>query len=56
MSVLARLRRKKEDPEIARRALLRRSGRLSEATVQEAMTDESGNPTVSFIYRVGGAE
>lgn len=56
MSVLARLRRKKEDPEIARRALLRRAGRLSEATVQEAMTDESGNPAVSFIYSVGGAE
>lgn len=56
MSLLARFRRKKVDPEIARRALLRRSGRVGDARVQEVSTDASGVPQVSFVYDVGGAE
>ena len=56
MSFLARLRRKKVDPEIARRALLRQSGRVGEARVQDATTDVSGVVAVSFLYSVGGAE
>jgi hypothetical protein len=56
MSLLARFRRKKIDPEIARRALLRQSGRLGDAMVQDASPDASGVINVSYVYDVGGAE
>jgi len=56
MSLLSRFRRPKEDPELARRSVLRRSGRLSEATVQDSMKDESGATIISYIYNIGGAE
>jgi hypothetical protein len=56
MSLLARFRRKKVDPEVARRALLRRSGRLGDATVQDTTQDAFGCANVSYIYNVGGAE
>ena len=56
MSLLARFRRKKPDPEISRRASLRRSGRLGDAMVQDVSTDASGVLTVSYVYNVGGAE
>lgn len=56
MSLLAFIRRKRIDPEVARRELLRRSGRLGDATVQEAETDGAGVFTVAYVYNVGGAE
>jgi len=55
MSLLARFRRKKEDPEAARRGILRRSGRLGDAIVQDVRKDGSGI-TVSYLYNIGGAE
>jgi len=56
MSLLARFRRKKEDPEIGRRALLRRSGRLGDAVVQDLSKDGSGCMILSYVYNIGGAE
>lgn len=56
MSFLARLRRKKEDPEVARRALLLRAGRIGEATVLGTDLDGDGNTMLSFSYMVGGVD
>jgi hypothetical protein len=56
MSFLARFRRKKEDPEIARRALLLRAGRIGEATVLGIDTDSEGNSMLSYSYTVGGVD
>jgi len=56
MSLLARLRRKKEDPEIARRALLRRAGRLGDAIVVDKTNDVAGYLNITYVYNVGGAE
>ena len=58
MSFLARFRRKKskEDVEIARRALLLRSGRIGEATVLGADEDGDGNLILSFSYTLGGVD
>jgi hypothetical protein len=56
MSFLARLRRKKEDPEVARRALLLRAGRIGEATVLGTDLDGDGNAMLSFSYMVGGVD
>jgi hypothetical protein len=56
MSLLARFRRKKEDPEVARRALLLRAGRLGEATVLDTEIDGDGNEMLSYSYTVGGVD
>jgi hypothetical protein len=56
MSLLARFRRKKEDPEIARRALLLRAGRVGEATVIDTEVDGDGNLMLSYSYTVGGVD
>ena len=56
MSLLARFRRKKEDPEVARRALLLRAGRLGEATVLDTEVDGDGNEMLSYSYTVGGVD
>jgi hypothetical protein len=56
MSFLGRFRRKKEDPEIARRALLLRAGRIGEATVLATDTDVEGNEILSYCYTVGGVD
>lgn len=56
MSFLGRFRRKKEDPEIARRALLMRSGRIGEATVLATDTDGEGNELLSYCYTIGGVD
>jgi hypothetical protein len=56
MSFLARFRRKKEDPEVARRALLLRAGRLGEATILDMEVDGDGNTMLSYTYTVGGAD
>ena len=56
MSFLARFRRNKPDPEIERRALLLRSGRLGEATVLEINRDAEGNELLSYCYTIGGVD
>ena len=56
MSFLARFRRKKEDPEVARRALLLRAGRIGEATVLGTDVDGDGNTMLSYSYTVGGVD
>ena len=56
MSFLARFRPKNEDPEVARRALLLRSGRLGEAVVLGIDTDGDGNSMLSYSYTVGGVD
>jgi hypothetical protein len=56
MSFLARFRRKKEDPEIARRAMLLRAGRLGEATVLGTDMDGDGNAMLSYSYSIGGVD
>lgn len=56
MSLLARFRRKKEDPEVARRALLLRAGRLGEAAVLGTDVDGDGNTMLSYSYTVGGVD
>jgi hypothetical protein len=56
MSFLARFRRKKEDPEVVRCALLLRAGRIGEATVLGTDVDGDGNTMLSFSYTVGGVD
>jgi len=56
MSLLTRFRRKKEDPEVARRALLLRAGRLGEATALGTDVDGDGNAMLSYSYMVGGVD
>ena len=56
MSFLARFRRKTEDPEVARRALLRRAGRLGDATVLGTDVDGDGNSMLSYSYTIGGVD
>ena len=56
MSFLARFRRKKEDPEVARCALLLRSGRLGEATALGTDIDGDGNTMLSYSYTIGGVD
>ena len=56
MSFLARFRRTKEDPEVARRRMLLQSGRLGEATVLETNKDGDGQVMLSYSYTVGGVD
>ena len=56
MSFLGRFRRNKQDPEVARRALLLQSGRLGEATILELNTDADGNEILSYCYTIGGMD
>ena len=56
MSLWARLRRKKQDPELARRALLMRTGRIGEATVLGVDRDGDGNLILSYSYTIGGVD
>ena len=56
MSLLARFRRKKEDPEVARRKVLLQGGRLGEATVLETDPDADGNVMLSYSYTIGGVD
>ena len=56
MSFLARFRRKKEDPEVARRVLLLRAGRLGDATVLGTDVDGDGNTMLSYSYTIGGVD
>jgi hypothetical protein len=56
MSFLARFRRQKEDPEIARRSLLLRAGRIGEATILGTDIDDEGNTMLSYSYEIAGVE
>ena len=56
MSLLARFRRKKEDPEVARRKLLLRAGRIGDATVLGTDVDGDGNSMLSYSYTIGGVD
>ena len=56
MSFLARFRKSKEDPEVARRAVLLRAGRLGEATVLGMDMDDQGNMMLAYIYTIGGSD
>lgn len=56
MSILGRFRRKKEDPEIARRAMLLRTGRIGDATVLATDTDGEGNEMLSYCYTIAGVD
>jgi len=56
MSFLARFRKTKEDPEIARRSMPLRRGRIGEATVNGVDTDDDGNVMLSYSYTVGGVD
>jgi len=56
MSLLSWFRRTKEDPEVARRNLLLRLGRLGEATVLGTDVDSEGKEIVSYCYTVAGVD
>jgi hypothetical protein len=56
MSFLDRFRRKKEDPEAARRALLMKSGRIGEATILDSDVDSDGKTVLSYCYTVAGVD
>lgn len=56
MSFLVRFRRKKEDPEVARRRLLLQFGRIGDANVIETIKDSDGNVMLSYSYTVGGVD
>lgn len=56
MSFLGRFRRAKEDPEVARRALLMKSGRIGEATILDSDVGAAGQTTLSYCYTVGGVD
>jgi hypothetical protein len=48
--------RQKEDPEVARRAVLRKSGRIGEATILDSDVDAAGQTLLSYCYTVGGVD
>ena len=56
MSFLARFRRKKEDPEVARRKMLLQFGRIGDASVLETKKDDDGNLMLAYSYTVGGVD
>jgi len=56
MPFLTWFRRRREDPEVARRALLLRAGRIGEATVLGTNPDGEGNPMLSYSYTIGGVD
>ena len=56
MSFLGRFRRNKIDPEVQRRAVLRQSGRIGEATILGITTDAEGNELLSYCYTFAGVD
>ena len=56
MSFLARFRRNKVDPEVQRRTLLLRSGRIGDATILGILDDDEGNQLLSYCYTVAGVD
>src|ERR1043166_9430978 len=56
MSFLGWFRRKREDPEVVRRRVLLRSGRLGEATVLDTGIDSEGKEILTYCYTIGGVD
>jgi hypothetical protein len=56
MSFLDRFRRNKIDPEVQRRAVLRQSGRIGEATILGISSDAEGNELLSYCYTIAGVD
>jgi hypothetical protein len=56
MSFFDKFRRKKEDPEVARRAALMKLGRIGEATILDSDLDADGQMRLSYCYTVGGVD
>ena len=56
MSFLARFRRNKIDPEVERRAVLLKSGRIGEATILGISSDAEGNELLSYCYTIAGVD
>lgn len=57
MGILDLLRRKKTDDEAARRAGLLRAGRITEGSIFDIITDDTGAIThVFYNYELGGVE
>jgi len=56
MSFLGRFRRNKIDPELQRRALLLKSGRIGEATILEIASDGEGNELLFYCYTFAGVD
>jgi hypothetical protein len=56
MSFLDWFRRNREDPEIARRSLLLRLGRLGDATVLDTGVDSEGKQILSYCYTIAGVD
>lgn len=56
MSFLARFRRPKEDPELARRSLLLQQGRIGEATILSVEPDSEGIVMLAYTYTIGGVD
>ncbi len=56
MSFFDRFRRTKEDPEVARRALLLKSGRIGEATILGTDLNADGQMILSYCYTIGGVD
>ena len=56
MSLLGRFRRQKEDPEIARRVLLMKRGRIGEATILGMDLDGDSRTILSYCYTIGGMD
>jgi uncharacterized protein DUF3592 len=56
MSLLSWFRRQKEDPELARRAVLLRHGRIGDATIIETDADADGVVTLSYNYTIAGVD
>jgi hypothetical protein len=55
MGLIDLFRRKKVDPEVARRARLLRGGRITEGAIIDIGTDTSGITThIFFSYAIGG--
>ena len=48
--------RQKEDPEVARRTVLMKSGRIGEATILDSGVDATGQTFLSYCYTVGGVD
>jgi hypothetical protein len=49
-------RRKKVDPEIARRAILLRAGRIADGAIFDIETDANGTTVIFYSYTVNGVE
>lgn len=56
MSFLGRFRRNKIDPELERRAVLLKSGRIGEATILGISSDAEGNELLSYCYTIAGVD